>query len=60
MALGGSSRMSRKSDLITRINLERNHQGMPLDSVLALNKSLWRQKVEVLKVIYNELLSRRK
>ena len=52
--------MSRKSDLITRINLERNHQGMPLDSVLALNKSLWRQKVEVLKVIYNELLSRRK
>jgi len=60
MALGGSSRMSRKGDLITRINLERNHQGMPLDSVLALNKSLWLQKVEALKVIHNELLSRRK
>ena len=60
MALGGSSRMSRKGDLIIRINLERNHQGMEYKEVLKEAKKLWSLTIEELERAYKDLLAQRK
>ena len=56
MGLGRSSRMSRKGDLIIRINLARSVRGMALAEILAQAKKLWRCKVDEVAEIYRQEL----
>ena len=60
MALGGSARMSRKADLIVRINLERSHQGMEYSEVVDLGQKLWRLTIEELEELYKQVMAKRK
>ena len=59
MALGSSSRTSRKTDLIVRINLERLHQGGQYAEVVSQAQRLWRMKIKELEDLYGALLSQR-
>ena len=60
MGLGSSSRMSRKGDLITMINMERSHQGVPYAEVAGQSFKLWKLKIAELERVYKDLLSQRK
>jgi len=60
MGLGGNSRMSRKSDLIIGINLERLAQGMKYKEIISQSLKLWRKKIEELEQVYKDLLVKRR